>query len=62
MINEDELPNEFNSHNNKDVTNKSGGMSRADKQRRAANQERAKRNFNKKKFSRGITGRKTRNA
>ena len=41
------------------VTTKRGGMSRADKARRTVNQERAKRNFNKRKFSRGITGRKT---
>ena len=44
------------------VTTKRGGMSRADKARRADNQERAKRNFNKRKFSRGITGQKTKNA
>ena len=41
------------------VTTKRGGMSRADKARRTANQEKAKHNFNKKKFSRSITGRKT---
>ena len=54
-------PNPGDSLNIASVT-KRGGMSRADKQRRAANQERAKHNFNKRKFSRGITGRKTRSA
>ena len=36
-----------------------GGMSRADKARRKSNQDRAKHNFNKRKYSKGITGRKT---
>ena len=37
----------------------SGGMSNADKAKRKLNQDRAKHNFNKKKYSKGITGRKT---
>ena len=36
-----------------------GGSSRADKARRKSNQDRAKHNFNKRKYSKGITGRKT---
>ena len=36
-----------------------GGMSNADKAKRKLNQDRAKHNFNKKKYSKGITGRKT---
>ena len=40
------------------VTGKSG-MSNADKTKRKLNQNRAKHNFNKKKYSKGITGRKT---
>ena len=36
-----------------------GGMSRADKTKRKLNQNRAKHNFNKKKYSKGITGKKT---
>ena len=36
-----------------------GGMSHADKAKRKLNQDRAKHNFNKKKYSKGITGRKT---
>ena len=35
------------------------GMSRTDRQRRKANQARAKHNFNKRKYSRSISGRKT---
>ena len=35
------------------------GMSRADRERKKANQSRAKHNFNKRKFSRSISGRKT---
>ena len=35
------------------------GSSRADKARRKSNQDRAKHNFNKRKYSKGITGRKT---
>ena len=57
--NKEGVSNPGDSLNIAGVTTKRGGMSRADKARRAANQERAKRNFNKKKFSRGITGRKT---
>ena len=37
----------------------SGGMSNADRAKRKANQNRAKTNFNRKKYSKGITGRKT---
>tara|TARA_Y100000996_G_scaffold414101_1_gene404068 strand:- start:949 stop:1287 length:339 start_codon:yes stop_codon:yes gene_type:complete len=40
----------------------SSGMSNADKAKRKANQDRAKHNFNKKKYSKGITGKKTKNA
>jgi len=40
------------------ITGKSG-MSNADKTKRKLNQNRAKHNFNKKKYSKGITGRKT---
>lgn len=36
-----------------------GGMSNADKAKRKLNQDRAKHNFNKKKYSKGITGKKT---
>ena len=36
-----------------------GGMSNADRAKRKINQDRAKHNFNKKKYSKGITGRKT---
>ena len=36
-----------------------GGMSNADKAKRKLNQDRAKHNFNKRKYSKGITGRKT---
>ena len=36
-----------------------GGMSRADKPKRKLNQNSAKHNFNKKKYSKGITGKKT---
>ena len=60
--NKEGVSNPGDSLNIAGVTGSSGRMSRADKQRRAANQERAKRNFNKRKFSRGITGRKTRSA
>ena len=61
-LNKEGVSNPGDSLNIAGVTGSSGRMSRADKQRRAANQERAKRNFNKRKFSRGITGRKTRSA
>jgi len=61
-MNKEGMSNPGDSLNIAGVTTKRGGMSRADKQRRAANQERAKHNFNKRKFSRGITGRKTRSA
>ena len=36
-----------------------GGMSNADKAKRKLNQDRAKHNFNKRKYSKGVTGRKT---
>ena len=39
--------------------NAKSGMSNADKAKRKINQDRAKHNFNKKKYSKGITGRKT---
>ena len=38
------------------------GRSRKDRSRQATNRARAQRNFNKRKFSRGISGRKTRTA
>tara|TARA_A100001011_G_C13690466_1_gene587355 strand:- start:38 stop:364 length:327 start_codon:yes stop_codon:yes gene_type:complete len=40
------------------VTGKSG-MSNADRTKKKLNQDRAKHNFNKKKYSKGITGKKT---
>ena len=44
------------------LLNTSSRMSQSDRARKTANQERAKRNFNKRKYSRGITGRKTKSA
>ena len=38
---------------------KSGGRSQADKKAKLARQQKAKDNYNRKKFSKGITGRKT---
>jgi len=58
-MNKEGMSNPGDSLNIAGVTTKRGGMSRADKARRTANQEKAKHNFNKKKFSRSITGRKT---
>ena len=42
-----------------DSLTRRSGMSRADRARKKANQDRAKHNFNKRKFSRNISGRKT---
>ena len=38
---------------------KSSGLSQADKKAKKARQQKAKDNYNRKKFSKGITGRKT---
>tara|TARA_R100000234_G_scaffold67862_1_gene41446 strand:- start:468 stop:797 length:330 start_codon:yes stop_codon:yes gene_type:complete len=41
------------------LTRKGGGMNQADRNARKARQQKAKDNYNRRKFSRGITGRKT---
>ena len=41
------------------LTRKGGGMNQADRNARKARQQKAKDNYNRKKYSRGITGRKT---
>ena len=41
------------------LTRKGGGMNQADRNARKARQQKAKHNYNKRKFSKGITGRKT---
>ena len=41
------------------LTRKGGGMNQADRNARKDRQQKAKDNYNRRKFSRGITGRKT---
>ena len=44
------------------IPRSSGGMSNADRAKKKANQDKAKTNFNRRKYSKGIQGRKTKNA
>ena len=57
--NKEGVSNPGDSLNIAGVTTKRSGMSLADKQRRTANQARAKHNFNKRKFKTSPTGRRT---